>query len=170
MDSSWKKNIKYNISEFNNKKFLINNSPNKNNIFNIDNIKTKKDIYLKKKENYLADVKTNDNYQSYQIFYLNNPHNFNNSKGQKMNNKIMVNNYYTNTINLNKKAKELSANNNYKNNVKLMTGLNKKTAGINITNNKNYINSKNKERNIIHDTFSNINNNKGNIFKTSNTN
>ena len=169
MDASWKKNIRNN-NELNNKKFWMNNSPNKNNMFNGDYLKNKKDIYSKKKGNSFID-KNDDNYQSYQILYVNNPFNLNNTRGKKpFNNKIAHNNYYTNTVHLNKKEKDSSINTKYKNNVKLMNGLNKKPPSVHIDNNKNYLGSKNKGKNIIYETFSNINNNKRNNFKTSDTN
>ena len=102
MDISWKKEAKYN-NELYNKKFFINNSPkkgnmifNQNNLTNIDIQNNQRNIYSKKKGNSLFDSKNNnDNYQSYQILYLNNPNNNSyNSKAPKMNSEKIIHNYY----------------------------------------------------------------------------
>ena len=185
MDISWKKENKYN-NELYNKKFFINNSPkkgnmmfNQNNLTNIDIQNNQKNIYSKKKGNSLFDSKNNnDNYQSYQILYLNNPNNNSyNSKAPKMNSEKIIHNYYQTNSNYRNKEEQIINNNNKmklniinrnKNNIKI-NSLNKKISNVYIDSNNNNINSKSKERPFIYDTASNFKNNE-NIFKTNNTN
>ena len=136
MDISWRKEMKYN-SEMD-KKILMNNFTNKNNIFLNNNNVTltdipihKKDIFSKKSGNSHIDSKNNENYQSYHILYLNNPNNIKNSKEQKLRNNKMAHNYHQANspaqiiINNNKKnEKEFNENNKYKDNINLINNIN----------------------------------------------
>ena len=187
MDISLRKEIKYNTSGLYNKKFMKNNSPKKgnmlfnhNNPVNTDIQNNQRNIYSKKKGNSLIDSKNNnENFQSYQILYINSPNsNYYNSKVQKINSEKITHNYYQTNSNNQSKNEQLNNNNNnkmklnlinrHKNNIKI-NSLNKKISNVYIDNNKNYINTKNKERPYIYDATSNFKNNE-NIFKTNNTN